>query len=881
MKKKIFSFIIFISVFLIPFTEVSAAWKYRFKRMPVSDIVSKISDTSMKISSSGTCTNDSNGNHPGCMKLSYIGGKYTLSVHEVNNGSNYYHGYCLHAGKQIYEDATIGQHKGFDDLPDINEKGLSEKAQEVLKNIVASGYQNKEGKISNIVTGNYSALGTCTSKDRCRKVLVTQILIWEVTSGARTNYAYEPNKSNPDSSPHNVLIEKNSALKTYYKSVLNKAKSLSSEGTVPDAFGKTYTLKWSDASNKYMSELINIDDYTVTTKDTATLNISSKNSNNSVQVTSTKAITDSKTIKVKKVVGSASSESLSFRWFRFGTDKNGYAIKKGIAQDVLLGDYAREFENKFYVKTESGSFKISKVDADTKTILKGSKFKLYKCSNSTGSSCGNQQHVTDIDLTSNAQYVQVAINKSGRYLFEETVVPYGYTNLGQFMVDINIDSTGAANITNVYGTNQVYVEQLDPNTLVKNSLVVGNKPKTFTISKVDGTTNITINGATFQIKDSKGNLVKFNDIGGKYVYSASGTITDLVRTNTGRYEISSLPQGNYTIVETAVPYPYSLPNSENERKTEIRIDANSDLWVKNYTTNTYNKSTNAIVTIKNFKTQVEIIKSGKKGELLKGVIFELYDSKKENLIGLRNTADGVYEYVAGGESVQLITNSYGKVTINYLPVGKYWIKEVVTVGDHIIDETVEWTEVEVVVNRSSSPKVTKTIRNAKATFNFYKMDEDGNYLSDGKFKLQKFNEKTKKYEDATLLYIEEDDAYTIDETGKSDIIVFTPKNGIVTFVEMEAKSRYRVVEIEAPDGFILPEVSETQAEIVINENGYAQGDSVIINKKITVGEGAQASAELIINISTGQNRIQYILIIAVLVTIITGLFIINRKIRKK
>ena len=46
--------------------------------------------------------------------------------------------------------------------------------------------------------------------------------------------------------------------------------------------------------------------------------------------------------------------------------------------------------------------------------------------------------------------------------------------------------------------------------------------------------------------------------------------------------------------------------------------------------------------------------------------------------------------------------------------------------------------------------------------------------------------------------------------------------------------KYRIVEIEAPEGFILPELSETQAEIVINENGYAQGDSVIINKKTDI-----------------------------------------------
>lgn len=877
MKKKICYFIILISLFLIPFENVSAAtWKYRFKRMPVSDIAT-VSETEMLITNSGNCSSN-NGIHPGCMKLSKVGGKDTLAVHEVNDGTNYYHGYCLHAGKQIYEDATIGLHKGFNDLPDIHEKKLSNKAQEVLKNIVASGYQNGKGEIGNIIVGNYSALGTCKSKDKCRKILVTQILIWEVTSGARTNYEYIPNVSNPKSSPHNMLIEKNSNLRTYYKKVLKDAKSLTSEGTIPDAFGKPHTLKWSDASNRYVSDPINIGEYDVTTKSTSTLTIGNKTSNKTVTITSTKEISTNKEIKVKKVVGSTSSGSLSFRWFRFGTDSNGAAITKGIAQDVLLGDYAREFENSFYVKTESGKFKISKVDADTKKILLGSKFNLYKCS---GSNCSTKTFLQEIDLTSKAQTVEVTIKKSGAYLFEETKVPYGYEGLGQFVVDFSINGADAE-ITKIY-FNSANIQKLDDGKLVKNSLVIENKTKDFTIKKIDGNTNSPVNGATFQIKDSKGNLVKFESNNGKYRYSTSGSITDLVDSNNSIYTVTLLPKGDYSIIETSVPYPYSLSGSEKERTTKIRIDDNSDLLVYNESTGVYNKSPDASVTIKNFKTVAEIIKSGNDGELLKGVIFEIYDSKKQNQIRLVNTSDGVYEYSQdqGITPIQIITNDVGKITINYLPVGKYWVKETVTVGGHVIDKTVEWTEIEVIVNRNESPKVTKTIRNAKATFNFYKIDEDGNYLSSGKFKLQKYNTKTSKYVDVSLVYNEENNTYTIDKTGKSDVLVFTPKNGIVTFVDVEAKSKYRVVEIEAPEGFILPKVSETEAEITINENGYALGDSVIINKKVTVGEGAQASAELIINISTGQNRIHYILIIGILLIIITGLIIISRKMRKK
>ena len=144
-----------------------------------------------------------------------------------------------------------------------------------------------------------------------------------------------------------------------------------------------------------------------------------------------------------------------------------------------------------------------------------------------------------------------------------------------------------------------------------------------------------------------------------------------------------------------------------------------------------------------------------------------------------------------------------------------------------------------------------------------------------------YNEKTSQYEDKVLKF-NDDDTYSIDETNTSDIYMFSPiSDGQTCFTDINAKGKYRVVEIEAPEGFVLPSAAETQAELVINEYGYAIGDAVIINKKIKIGEGAEAQAELIINIQTGQNRIHYILIISAILAIISGLIFYKRKIDKK
>ena len=54
----------------------------------------------------------------------------------------------------------------------------------------------------------------------------------------------------------------------------------------------------------------------------------------------------------------------------------------------------------------------------------------------------------------------------------------------------------------------------------------------------------------------------------------------------------------------------------------------------------------------------------------------------------------------------------------------------------------------------------------------------------------------------------------------------------------------------------------------------------MINKKVTVEEEASAQAELVINISTGQDRIRYALIIGGILTVIIALFVIKGKLKK-
>lgn len=854
MKKKLIGIFILLAALILPLTNADAA-TYRWKRMPLNSFIG-VYPSGMTI-----------GSYP--LKIGIKNGYRYIEAHVVEDGSSIYHGYCLHIGKEIYSDSNLGLHSGFDDLRGSDGNPVDETRQNVLKNILASGYQNGDRTIDNFVSGDYvhrnNTVGACVNTEICAKVLATQLLVWEVQTGARADYGRDPKGNDA----YKRFVNENTALRSAYNSILDGAEDLTRKENFP-ASGQTYVLRWNDPIGRYMSSSINVGRYNVD-KNVNGLSIEN-DSDSTVKVYSDNEINNPIQINAKLVKGSTLASSTAFRWYRF--------IDHSDAQDVLMGDYSVTLSDSFNVKTEKGKFFASKIDADTKTLLKGSKFNLYKC---YGSNCSNRKLLQEIDLTENPQDVEVTITKSGAYYFEETVVPYGYNRIGDFIVDFVIDSeSGLAKVNNI-STNLANKQKMDDGSIKDYSLVIENEEKEFVINKVDGSTNNPVNGATFQIKDSKGNLVKFELVNGVYRYSPSGTITDLVDPSKSQYSIALLPEGEYTIVETNVPYPYVLAGSKDDRERKIKINADSDLEIWNYKTKVYNKSTNASITIKNFKTLLVIKKTGTGGTPLSNVKFEIYDgNKSKQIILAKNVTTNEYEYVQGqtGSPIQIETTGNGTAVIRYLPAGKYWIKETVTVDGYVIDETNEWTQVEIKVNKDSAPRVNKTITNAKEEFTFYKIDEDGNYISDGKFKIQIYNEETSKYEDVPLLYNEETKTYKIDYTNESDIYIFTPVDGMATFTDVKAKTKYRVVEIEAPEGFVLPKASEARVDLVINENGYAIGDTMLINKKITVEEGATAQAELIINISTGQNRIRYVLIIGGLIIVIAGLFIINRKLKK-
>lgn len=797
--------------------------------------------------------------HTGILKKQYI--------HEaITSDGKYYHAYCIDRGVPIDEtdhpDLTAYVYNdNFDSLmarngSAVNTALVSQEGLEVLQDILASGYHYSEDHTVSIEKLKSS------DKTTLRKIFVKQILVWEVMGGGRTSLNEVPEAcAGHDNCSYKKIISAKSELLTEYKNALQAAREYRSkrngESQYAPALFKEHTMRWNSKQQLYTTGVIsdNLGGFTS--------NCKTNNSNVTVTIENDHAIVTSPTpvqnvtITCNYVVGSGTS-----RWWYYDFDNHPEW------QRIVNGEGGATIAGSFTVGTEEAKAFITKFSPDTRQVY-GSKFTLTLKSDPT----------VKFPLTGNED--GVVLERSGIYILSETVAPHGYEKIRdtELNIDLNTRSITSSNTDEVQASFNDIMHGFE--------IKVVDNFRAFNISKLNEN-NEALKGATFKIYKGSNfsEEVKFSKSNNVFSWAGdSGTVTNITDNNYSTYQIRFLEKGIYKVVETAAPSPYILTSDIKDRTYYIKVEEDYNVFDCGKDPSCANKklTVNNTLTLKNYTTRIIVNKTGQAGTLLQGVKFIIMNETRDKYV-TATAASGVYNYSGTANDVSgatvLVTDANGNIRVNNIPTGTYYLKEIETIDPYVLPEGEDAYTKLVVDMKSDGPTVNnkksclESISNATKQFNFYKVDENGNYLAGGKFKIQKYNEDTNKYEDIKLVSVENDGTYQAQanifkEDAENGKVQFTLSHGIATFIDMTPGTTYRILELEAPKGYEVANV-ENSAIIKLDRKGYAKGSATIINQSKKL-EGSTAQAELIIEIQTGKKVVRYGLIIAGTLILIGGL----------
>lgn len=227
------------------------------------------------------------------------------------------------------------------------------------------------------------------------------------------------------------------------------------------------------------------------------------------------------------------------------------------------------------LKKEEYSVNVTKVDSGDPThTLAGAEFTLEVKSGAdytpvsgvASGTAGVYTYVADAStsgavttfVTAENGNLQIVGLPAGDYKLTETKAPEGYLIAEEWQTgkEFKLNKTGAT--TGAY------------------TVTVADPPATYTfqflkVSEADKTKPVP--NAKYQLLDSEGQEVKFTKAGTEYQYSTSGTVTELITDKDGRFQLTGLPRGSYTLREIEAPAGFGLADDYSfELSPEKTVD---------------------------------------------------------------------------------------------------------------------------------------------------------------------------------------------------------------------------------------------------------------------------------------------------------------------
>ena len=307
---------------------------------------------------------------------------------------------------------------------------------------------------------------------------------------------------------------------------------------------------------------------------------------------------------------------------------------------------------------------IWKLDQDTHVGLPGAVFEVF-----------DDAGVVYCTMTTDSHGYVVSIDLPiGSYHIREIQAPDGYV-IDDEIIDVVITTE-------------------DKNTIVFERY---NHKNDFTIKKTDVVSGRPVEGATFEI------------------YSADGTLFATVTTDrNGEFNLTAIPAGHYTMIETIAPAGYALSNQTYSFDIDENGNITGDINITDEPTALIIDKINAFT-----------------GEPFAGIEFTIMNANGE-IVKTVMTDNGWRVHSDRGEE-SFFTDKNGHVEFRYLPVGEYTLLENTPEG-YVSVGTITVT---IGSNNGISNPVRVTVVNTPTGLIIHKIDqESGNPLSGAGFRLK-------------------------------------------------------------------------------------------------------------------------------------------------
>ena len=543
--------------------------------------------------------------------------------------------YCLDITKPLFNTYTNGPTGTSADrnlvaLGSSNAwKNLGSQAQDLITLVLLYGYPNKYNKITN------------------EGYIATQVLIWEIEQGYRTDFNstsstspfYKKWVSNSGTSPINF-----SNVKKAYEAIVTDA---SKHYKMPN-ISSSVTLKYNATSKKYEATLtdsnkvLSSGDYTVS----CSSGVSCKISGNDLVVQSDNAVKSGK-ITINKKIPAIKNGAVIVGLDKENTQKaiKGVPNVKSVTKDVTIG-------------SSTGGLKIVKTSEDGKVSdiefkISGPGFNGTKKTDANG--------VIEISPIAPGDYVIEEVNPDSKYETPKTIT-----------VTVSGDNT---------------VKEVGFTNVIKNN-------SSLKILKVDEDGNA-ISGASMSLfKKSQLTLGSSDSIFGKIFSLAVSAIKNItpidVWVTDGKPHVvdsSKITPGEYTVCEVTPPPGYEPDDDTVLPCQTIKIES---------------KDEQKTVTFQNQPTKTRILKVDEDGKPMAGIKMQILDLTKKKVIKEFTTTDSEDGVIV----IKLVKGVSYYLREVEAPEGYQLAKDQLFVaggaGDNLIKTTVK------MVNKPTKVEISKT-----------------------------------------------------------------------------------------------------------------------------------------------------------------------------